>query len=353
MYKLLMLFLLLPWLSACETAQYYGQLAQGQWQLLSQSQDIDDLLSQKQSDQALQQKLRLVQQLLVFADAELALNNNGSYSQYVDIDRAYVVWNVFAAGEFTVSPRQWCFPIAGCVSYRGYFQQDQAQDYAQQLQQQGLETYIGGVAAYSTLGWLNDPVLSSFVYKSEVNLANLIFHELAHQQLYLSGDSEFNESFATVTAQIGVQRWLRYRRTPEKFAAYQHDQARYQDFVKMLINWRHGLQAIYRNDSVDKRDKKAVYLASKELEYEAFVRRWNNYRGYDSWIKSSQDNGIWHDLNNAKLGTINTYQGLVPALSRFAQGPSTADEMRAFFQRCQDLAKLPPAQRRQALGLNH
>lgn len=353
MNKLLLLFLTLPWLCACESTQYYGQLAQGQWSLLGQRQDINDLLRQKNGDQGLQKQLRLVQQLLMFADAELGLNNNGSYTQYVNIERDYVVWNVFAAGELTVSPQQWCFPIAGCVSYRGYFQQQKAQAYAEKLQQQGLDTYIGGVTAYSTLGWLNDPVLSSFVYKSEVNLANLIFHELAHQQLYLAGDSEFNESFATVVAHVGVQRWLQYQQTPDLFATYQQDQARYQDFVKMLITWRQGLKAIYATNSDFKQDEKAAFLASKEPEYEAFVRRWKNYRGFDSWIKSSQGDGRWHNLNNAKLTTINTYQGLVPALTALAQSPNTLQEMRAFFQRCQNFAALEPAQRLQAASLKH
>ena len=196
-------------LAACaafETVDYYWQGAAGQWDLISRSQPIPDVIGK--SDAALAERLQRIREIRAFASHQLGLPDNGSYTRYTDLGRPFVTWNVFATPELSMTPRQWCFPIAGCVNYRGYFHETEAHGEQQRLKAAGDDVYVGGVPAYSTLGWFDDPVLSSFVRWPETEVARLIFHELAHQLLYVKGDSVFNESFATAVEEAGLARWL-------------------------------------------------------------------------------------------------------------------------------------------------
>src|SRR5690606_34424926 len=189
-------------------ASYYGQLAQGQWQLLRDRQPLERVIADPATDPALQRRLALAGQARDFASARLGLPDNGSYRSYVELDRPFVVWNVFATEEFSVEPRQHCFPIAGCVAYRGYFRLGRARGAAALLAAEGLDTWVAPVDAYSTLGWFDDPLLSSMLRRDDARLAGVIFHELAHQQLYLPGDTAFNESYASFVEQEGLRQWL-------------------------------------------------------------------------------------------------------------------------------------------------
>jgi len=203
-------------LAACaafETVDYYWQGAAGQWELISRSEPIPDVIGK--SDAALAQRLQRIREIRYFASHELGLPDNGSYTRYTDLGRPFVTWNVFATPELSMTPRQWCFPIAGCVNYRGYFREDEAKGEQQRLKASGDDVYIGGVPAYSTLGWFDDPVLSSFVRWPETEVARLIFHELSHQMLYVKSDSVFNESFATAVEEAGLARWLAQRKDPQ------------------------------------------------------------------------------------------------------------------------------------------
>src|SRR5689334_13751147 len=252
-------------LAACatfETVDYYWQGAAGQFELLANSQPIPDVIGR--SDAALAARLERIREIREFASRELGLPNNGSYTRYTDLGRPYVTWNVFATPELSLKPRQWCFPIAGCVNYRGYFKEAQAEGESKRLRAAGDDVYVGGVPAYSTLGWFDDPVLSSFVSWPETEIARLIFHELAHQLLYVKNDSTFNESFATAVEEAGLARWLASRHDTqlEKLAA-RADKMRsvFRDLVRTT---RAKLGQLYASDASDddKRRAKSEILAA-------------------------------------------------------------------------------------------
>jgi len=201
---LLLLVLLL--LGGCTTLSYYRQSVSGQWELWEKRRPIDEVIAAPDTPSALRKKLQSVLAMRDFASAELALPDNDSYRSYADLQRPFVVWNVFAAKPFAMTLKRWCFPFAGCVGYRGYFSQTEAQKFADEQAAAGLEVYVGGVAAYSTLGWFDDPMLNTVLNRSPARIAGLVFHELAHQQLYIKGDTAFNEAFATTVELGGVRR---------------------------------------------------------------------------------------------------------------------------------------------------
>ena len=203
-------------LSGC----YLLQAAGGQMEISAKREPIAEVIADAATPPQLRARLEYVANARDFASRELGLPDNESYRSYADLDRPYVVWNVFAAPEFSVEPRRWCFPIAGCVVYRGYFSEEAAQHYASRLRRRGDDAAVGGVAAYSTLGHFKDPVLSTMLGWSDAQLAATLFHELAHQVVYVPGDSEFNESFATVVEEAGLERWLTERRRSQELVAW-------------------------------------------------------------------------------------------------------------------------------------
>ena len=214
--------------------------------MLNDRQAIAQLIEDPNTPVDLKTQLQLVLELRAFAQSELQLPVEGQYSHYVNLERHAVVWNVFVAPELSLEPKTWCYPIAGCAAYRGYFSEQGAREYAVEFADEGYDTYVGGVAAYSTLGWFNDPVLNTFVYWEEPQLADLIFHELAHQLLYVPGDTQFNESFATTVAMEGVQRWMQKRNNTEQYEKYLQGRAQQEDFIHMLGRCRERLVRVYQ-----------------------------------------------------------------------------------------------------------
>src|SRR6266403_163267 len=197
--------------SGCQTLSFYGQAIKGQYQLLAHRQPIEKLIADSSTPAQLKNQLELVQKLRAFADKELKLPVDGHYTKYVDVHRPFVVWNVEAAPEFSLEPKSWWYPLVGSLEYRGYFSESGARDYAERLRKRGYDVYVGGATAYSTLGWFKDPILNTFVFESEGDLAETIFHELGHQRVFASGDTDFNEAFATTVGQEGARRWLRLK----------------------------------------------------------------------------------------------------------------------------------------------
>src|ERR1700730_16357908 len=224
-------------LSGCGT-RYLMQAASGQWQVLRQRVPIDTLLADPRTPPALRAHLEEVRGAREFASRELGLPDNGSYRSYADIGRPYVVWNVVAAPEFSVRPKRWCFPIAGCVAYRGYFREQRAREFAASLAVRGFDVSVDGVPAYSTLGKFADPVLSSMLRYGDDELAPTIFHELAHQLLYVRDDSEFNEAFATTVEGAGLERWLTHQRDSQRLQPLRARQAHAAEFVSLLAQSR-------------------------------------------------------------------------------------------------------------------
>ena len=302
-------------LSGCSELPYYRQAIAGHLRLITDRQSIDALLGNDDTDPVLARQLGTVQELLAFARDTLALPSAGSYRHYVALGRPYVSWNVFAAPELSLEPVRWCFPFAGCVPYRGYFDQDEARCYASRLAAKGYEVSIEGATAYSTLGWFDDPVLSSMLGHGEDFLAETLFHELAHQKVYVRDDASFNEGFAVSVQEEGVRRWLQATHRPERLKAYERALARREAVLGLVDRARQRLRDVYALDTGDdrKRALKAQTLKTLYSEYQALKDAWGGYSGYDHWF----DEG----LNNARLASLATYREWVA-------------QFRALYRRC-------------------
>lgn len=329
-------------LCGCEHLSYLHQAAKGQWEILHKREAIATLLAAKDTDPMLREKLTLVQDARAFARRELLLDSGNSYTSYTQLDRPYVVWNVVANAEFSMNPQRWCFPIAGCISYRGYFNEQDARHFANRLETQGFDTWVGGVEAYSTLGWFDDPVISTFTNRSEVSLAGLIFHELAHRTLYVTDDSSFNESFATAIEQEGIRRWLTRNGKSDRWDTYLRYDAYQQDFIALVQQQRAKREALYASKlSVDEmRSQKSLLVDDFRKQYRQLRDvKWQGYNAYDHWMSGS--------LNNAQLNTVSTYNAYVPALRNLML--QCSQSMRCFHARARELAKQDSTQRMQSL----
>lgn len=333
-------------LAACDTLGYYRQAVGGQFQLLGQRQKIDVLLQSDSTSPELKARLRSVQDILAFARDELELPADGQYTTYVELDRPFVVWNVFATPEFSLQPLTWCYPIAGCVTYRGWFSETNAVKHARKLEAEGYDVYLGGVAAYSTLGWFSDPVLSTLVQRPEHRLAMLLFHELAHQKFYLPGDTEFNESFATAVEQFGLEQWLVSRAGSEQaallLAGLAQEQARRAEFLALVQSAATDLDILYQSgaDSTALRKGKADRMAALRMEYQSLKATWGGDAAYDAWFAQ--------EINNAQLATVATYNSYVPAFK--ALFDHCAAQWPCFYAQLQELAKVPATERRARLA---
>ena len=336
------LLFLLGCLSACETSSYYAQLASGQSELLNGRESIEVLLASPDTPSMLRERLVLVKSIRDFASTDMGLPDNQSYRDYVDLHRPYAVWNVYAAEEFSATAKEWCFPIAGCVAYRGYFEEQKARDYALGLSEQGLDSFVGGVAAYSTLGWFDDPVLNTFINRGDARLAGLLFHELAHQQLYLPGDTGFNESFARAVEIEGVRRWLSQQQREGQMEDYLQDLQIHEDFVGTLLAGREELVALYAQtlDDEEKRRRKLALLERiQQQDYPAFRQRWDGTRQYDGWMAK--------DFNNAKLATLANYHHWLPAFQQLLL--DRQGDFKQFYNDAEALSKMEPAKRDEQL----
>ena len=329
-------------LAACatfDTVDYYWQGAAGQIQLLANAQPIPEVIGR--SNAALAARLERIHEIREFASRELGLPDNGSYTRYTDLGRPYVTWNVFATPELSLTPRQWCFPIAGCVNYRGYFKETQAVGESKRLRAAGDDVYVGGVPAYSTLGWFDDPVLSSFVSWPETEVARLIFHELAHQLIYVKGDSAFNESYATTVEEAGLARWLAARqdsRLTKLAERADHMRAVFRELVRTT---RARLAQAYASNASDddKRRAKHEILAAMKAAYEAAKQGEPGLSGYDRWFAQQP--------NNAAIAAIGLYTDRVPAFRELLHEAN--GDLPTFYRRVRALGALPKPQRDAAL----
>ncbi len=292
----------------CSSVGYYMQAIGGQMELMRKARPIAEVIADPATGAELKAKLERVMQIRNFASRSLQLPDNESYRRYADIKRAFVVWNVFATTEFSVQPKEWCFPFAGCVGYKGYFAEADAQAFASELRSQSYDVFTGGVPAYSTLGWFKDPVLNTFIRYPDAEIARLIFHELAHQVAYAKGDTTFNESFAVTVEEEGVQRWLAANGTNEQKAAFDRAQVHRQNFMEMIERYRDKLKRLYDESSLSHeqmRAQKMQTFAQMRADYLALKQqRWEGFSGYDWWFNQP--------LNNAQLASVAIYNQLVP-----------------------------------------
>jgi predicted aminopeptidase len=333
--------------SGCSTLGYYAQSVGGHLAIVRAARPVSAWLADAHTSAALKARLELSQRIRDFAVSELKEPDNASYRRYADLKRSAAVWNVVAAPELSLRLQTWCFPVVGCVGYRGYYARAAAEDFAEGLRAQGLEVSVYGVPAYSTLGLLPgdlfaDPLLNTFIGYPEGELARLIFHELAHQIAYAKGDTVFNESFATAVERLGSARWLREHASPQARAEYERYESRRRDFRALTKQYRARLNALYESvaGDADKRAAKAALMAGLRADYAALKRdRWGGYSGYDDWFAHA---------NNASLGVLAAYNELVPNFERLFD--REGGDWTAFYREVKRLAALPRAQRRQALG---
>lgn len=333
-------------LSGCNGAfspHYYWQAAHGQFELWRRARPVSAVSADPATPDLLRARLAMAGDIRNWASREMALPDNGSYRRYADLQRPFVVWNVFATDPLSVRPRQSCFPVAGCVSYRGFFSEADARDHAAMLARDGLDVHVSGVPAYSTLGWFDDPLLNTFIHYPETELVRLIVHELAHQIVYVRDDTEFNESFASAVEEEGVRRWLSQPGKDALRAGFERAQSMRADFAVLVMKYRDALDALYLGDlsDVEKRAGKADLIAALGAEYRALRDdRWNGFRGYDRWFAQ--------DINNATLASIGLYTGARPAFARLI---ASEPDMPAVWATVRELAALPRDERRARLDL--
>jgi len=294
-------------LSGCATLEYYAQAVEGHLEVMRSAVPIEAQIRDPGTPKTLREKLERVLAIREFATRELALPDNGSFRSYADLGRPFALWNVFAAPEFSVTPVQSCFLFAGCVAYRGFYSERDARDAATELGRRGYDVFVGGVPAYSTLGWFEDPVLSTYIRYPDTEVARIIFHELAHQVVYVKDDTEFNESFAAAVEDEGVRRWLEANGTPAQLWSYEHLRSIRRDFAALVLKYRGRLEEFYARTATpdEKRAGKRRLFSDMEDEYRGLRTAWGGFSGYDRLFSEG--------VNNATLAAVATYTGLVPA----------------------------------------
>ena len=307
---------------------YYSQAIRGQLGLMNAARPVDQWLADPATPPDLKARLESARRIRTFASRELHLPDNASYTSYADLGRRYAVWNVFAAPQFSVDPHPECFPVTGCVAYRGFFSERDAQRYAEKLRAQGYDVYVGGVLAYSTLGWFDDPLLSTFIRYPESQVARLVFHELAHQLVYAKNDTTFNESFAVVVEEEGVRRWLEAEGRTTELAAFQAMQDRKRDLAARIKETRERLKLVYASDL-----PREQMLEQKRGEFDR--------------LRAAFPGVVPAEPNNAFLVSIALYNELVPAFERLLAASGSLD---SFYVRARDLAREGRAERNAVLA---
>jgi len=327
--------------AGCTNVPYYLQSVRGQLDMWSRQYDIEAVIDSPETAAPLREKLRSVLTIRDFATTELGLPQNSSYRSYANLERPYVLWNVFAAPEFSIQPRQWCFLFAGCVNYRGYFLKADAEDFAAGLAPEGYDVFVGGVPAYSTLGYFADPVLNTFVGYPTPHLARLVFHELAHQVVYVRDDSVFNESFAVAVEQEGLRRWLdRYGNEQDRKASAMIAQRRTQ-FVTLIESYRQRLDALYSSglSRGEMRARKAALFAELDGDYAKLKQSWGGFAGFDRWFEGKP--------NNALLASIAIYTKKVPAFQALLA--REGGDLKRFYAQVKAIARMSKPERTAAL----
>ncbi len=318
---------------------YYAQAVQGHLGVMSKQEPIAELVESADTPGRLLQRLELVGQARQFSVEALGLPDNDSYTSYADLERDYVVWNVIAAPEFSTRPKRWCYPISGCVSYRGYFAEEKARNKGRRLAAQGYDVVVGGVAAYSSLGRFDDPILNTMMHWQDADLVAVMFHELAHQLLYVKGDSTFNESFATAVEEFGLERWLRERGAEQALSDYRARRALSGQVMHAIDRARTDLEGIYAAHSAvpEKRSLKQERLARMKAE----IRRLASEMDLPAptWLEA--------EINNARLASLTLYEGRLPEFRRMLERCS--DQLSCFYAEAQALAELDQTERNRRL----
>ena len=318
----------------CSSVGYLWHTSTGHLSVVSKKENIASILDNEEYDETQRTQLANVLRIRAYATDELYLPDNNSYKEYVQLDRDYVTWAVFAAPKLSLEPTRWCFWIVGCVPYRGYFEEAKAQRFAEQLQLQDLEVYVAPIPAYSTLGWFNDPVLSTMLRNGEIITAEYIFHELAHQKLYIKNDTSFNEAFASAVGRLGVRAWLQSNNKPDQLQRYEQAISKRKQIFAETQFLRQQLNEIYTASVSEE-----IKHMEKNQAHEAFANRINT-------LTSDWQNGEWYrksslgNLNNAKLNARSTYNNLIPDfIALYKACDDNYEKFYAVVESMQDLTK--------------
>jgi len=332
-------------MSGCSTVGYYSQIVSGHMKIVLGKRSLDEVASDENIDESIKHRIGVAQKARNFGIKKLGLPNNESYTSFYDTGKRYVTWNVVAADEFSFEPRTWCFPIAGCVSYRGYYSEASAQEYADALaEEEGVDVAVNGATAYSTLGWFRDPLLNTMLDRSDPSIASLLFHELAHQQLYVGDDSTFNESYASFVEKVGLNQWRQNEAVvnpqPDSElvnAELEARKKRREQFIELLSTARSDLEVLYESeiDIEKKREQKKQRFAQMHTDYAELKRSWDDYEGYDHWFST--------ELNNARLVSVSTYNEYIPAFE--VMFDQSGGSLTNFYKTAKDIAELPAEER--------
>ncbi len=331
---LLIIVVILIASQGCTSIRYYSQVTRGHLDLMSRRVPIEEVLEDPATEETLKARLLKVLEARAFAVDELKLPDNGSYRSYADVGRPFVLWNVFATKEFSTEATTWCYLFVGCLGYRGYYDEQKANEVAADLNADGFDAFVGGVPAYSTLGRFDDPVVNTMLRRGDVELAGLLFHELTHQVVYRESDSEFSESLASFVEAEGVRRWILEKGGDVPGDTVALAQVREEEFVALVTRARDRLTQLYASSKSEHemRVAKAQEFERLQSEYVALRESWDGYAGYDGWFD--------RDLNNAHLVSISTYNRLVPAFEQLLRDSN--GDFDTFFKRSEELSELEP-----------
>lgn len=331
--------LLFPlWLSGCAEITYYAQAVTGHLGIMLNSRTLEQVMDDPATPPETRARLERAREMRDYASRVLKLPENRSYRIYTDLGRPAALWNIFAAPELSLELKTWCYPVAGCVGYRGYFSRARADTHAKELRAEGYEVFVGPVSAYSTVGWFNDPLLNTVLKRPDPELAGVLFHELAHQRLFLPSDTAFSESFATAVEIEGVRRWLTDQGKPEEFTNYMERLKRREQFMELVLRYRKQLETLYASAKPDeaKRAEKARTFDELRRDYTALKASWGGYSGFDAWLTSGE-------LNNARMGAVGVYHQHVPAFQALLV--KLNGDFEAFYLEAERIAKLKFAER--------
>ena len=332
MFKIFIILIVSIFLQSCSSLGYYWEKIQGHAEIVNNQVPVQDVIDNPETSSIVRERLINVQAARDFATKVLQLPDNESYRNYVDIGRENAVWTVVATQPYSIKPKEWCFFIVGCLSYRGYFSKQKADEFAEELKKQNMDVYVSGTKAYSTLGWFNDPLLSSMLYKSEAYRVGIIFHELAHQKIYVEDDTASNEAFASTVELEGVKTWFNQAEKKHMYKDYLISRQRDEDFKNLLKQTRRQLNTLYNNESkkVDVEKQKVKVFELLQVAYKEFKHRWDNYSGYDKWMSNK--------LNNAHLALISTYNDRIPAFQALFKKANY--DYKSFYEKVEQLMSI-------------
>lgn len=328
-------------LSGCETVHFYTQATAGQIRILSSRRPVEEVIHDPGTSQEVRRKLELVSSIRAFAEDRLDLPVQDAYASYVETGQSYVVWNVFAAPELSLEMKTFCFPVAGCVNYKGFFKEADARDAAAALRRGGYDVYVGGVVAYSTLGWFDDPIMDTFLRRNDTRLAALLFHELAHKAVYVPGDTSFNEGFATALERYALKQWLSHRGNREAYAEYEAAELRRQQVIDLIRKARDRLVDLYGRDldTDTTRQRKHEIIEALREDYRQLRQSWDGHTEFQTWMTGN--------VNNAAIGAVGAYQDRVPAFETILR--RLEFDIPAFVEECRELAAMDEAERERAM----